>query len=105
MLSAASTSATIDGDEDSAVISQPAPTSCIQVPMFETMVRDPETAKERIPQRAPRGLFRFWQRRRSGKAQMARSSRRLPACSQCRHPGIEPRMISFTASSSASSSI
>src|SRR6266404_5956543 len=37
-LSAASTSATIDGDDESDVISQPAPTSCIQVPMFETMV-------------------------------------------------------------------
>src|SRR5712671_5349899 len=37
-LSAASTSATIEGDEDSEVISHPAPTSCIQVPMFETMV-------------------------------------------------------------------
>jgi hypothetical protein len=38
MLSAASTSATIDGDEESEVINQPAPTSCIQVPTFETMV-------------------------------------------------------------------
>ena len=38
MLSAASTSATIDGDDDSEVISQPAPTSCIQVPTFETIV-------------------------------------------------------------------
>ena len=38
MLSAASTSATIDGDEESEVINQPAPTSCIQVPMFETIV-------------------------------------------------------------------
>src|SRR5258705_4682731 len=37
-LSAASTSATIDGDEESEVINQPAPTSCIQVPTFETMV-------------------------------------------------------------------
>src|ERR1700704_5010155 len=37
-LSAASTSATIDGDEESEVINQPAPTSCIQVPMFETIV-------------------------------------------------------------------
>ena len=37
-LSAASTSATIDGDDDNEVINQPAPTSCIQVPMFETMV-------------------------------------------------------------------
>src|SRR5207249_5050583 len=36
-LSAASTSATIDGDDESDVISQPAPTSCIQVPMLETM--------------------------------------------------------------------
>jgi hypothetical protein len=34
----ASTSATIDGDDESDVINQPAPTSCIQVPMFETMV-------------------------------------------------------------------
>ena len=38
MLSAASTNATIDGDDESDVISQPAPTSCIQVPTFETMV-------------------------------------------------------------------
>jgi hypothetical protein len=38
MLSAASTSATIDGDDDSDVISQPAPTSCIQVPTLETIV-------------------------------------------------------------------
>ena len=38
MLSAASTSATIDGDDESEVINQPAPTSCIQVPMFETIV-------------------------------------------------------------------
>src|SRR5437879_2899714 len=38
MLSAASTSATIDGDEESDVISQPAPTSCIHVPTFETIV-------------------------------------------------------------------
>src|SRR2546426_8413565 len=37
-LSAASTSATIAGDDESDVISQPAPTSCIQVPMLETMV-------------------------------------------------------------------
>ena len=37
-LSAASTSATSDGDDDSDVISQPAPTSCIQVPMLETIV-------------------------------------------------------------------
>src|SRR5882762_7543623 len=36
-LSAASTSATIDGDEESEVISQPAPTSCIQVPRLETI--------------------------------------------------------------------
>ena len=38
MLSAASTSATIDGDDESDVISQPAPTSCIQVPTLETIV-------------------------------------------------------------------
>src|ERR1700688_2652423 len=38
MLSAASTSATIDGEDESEVISQPAPTSCIQVPTFETIV-------------------------------------------------------------------
>ena len=38
MLSAASTSATIDGDDESDVMSQPAPTSCIQVPTFETIV-------------------------------------------------------------------
>ena len=38
MLSAASTSATIDGEGDSDVISHPAPTSCIHVPTFETMV-------------------------------------------------------------------
>src|SRR6185369_15320757 len=37
-LSAASTSATIDGDADNDVISQPAPTSCIHVPTFETIV-------------------------------------------------------------------
>src|SRR5664279_5660079 len=37
-LSAASTSATIDGDDESEVINHPAPTSCIQVPTFETMV-------------------------------------------------------------------
>src|ERR1700686_1673188 len=37
-LSAASTSATSDGDDESEVINQPAPTSCIQVPTFETMV-------------------------------------------------------------------
>src|SRR5256884_5629602 len=37
-VSAASTSATIDGDDESEVINQPAPTSCIQVPMFETIV-------------------------------------------------------------------
>src|SRR5438270_7466429 len=37
-LSAASTSATIAGDAESDVISHPAPTSCIQVPMLETMV-------------------------------------------------------------------
>jgi hypothetical protein len=37
-LSAASTSATSEGDEVSEVISHPAPTSCIQVPMFDTMV-------------------------------------------------------------------
>ena len=38
MLSAASTNATIDGEDESEVINQPAPTSCIQVPTFETMV-------------------------------------------------------------------
>src|SRR5437870_2149851 len=37
-LSAASINATSAGDVDSDVISQPAPTSCIQVPMFETIV-------------------------------------------------------------------
>src|SRR5271169_3231559 len=37
-LSAASTSATIDGDGESEVISQPAPTSCIHDPMFDTKV-------------------------------------------------------------------
>src|SRR6266508_463772 len=37
-LSAASTSATSDGDDESDVISQPAPTSCIHVPTLETMV-------------------------------------------------------------------
>src|SRR6266403_6096543 len=37
-LSAASTSATIAGDEESDVINQPAPTSCIHEPTFETMV-------------------------------------------------------------------
>src|SRR5208283_3199625 len=37
-LSAASTSATIDGDGESEVINQPAPTSCIHPPTFETMV-------------------------------------------------------------------
>src|SRR5207237_9836272 len=37
-LSAASTSATSAGEEDSDVINQPAPTSCIQVPTFETIV-------------------------------------------------------------------
>src|SRR6185369_1267131 len=38
MLSAASTRATSAGDEVSEVISQPAPTSCIHVPTFETIV-------------------------------------------------------------------
>src|SRR6266851_5504914 len=38
MLSAASTSATIDGEDESDVINQPAPTSCIQAPTFETIV-------------------------------------------------------------------
>src|ERR1700676_4281399 len=37
-LSAASTSATIDGEDESDVINQPAPTSCIQLPTFETTV-------------------------------------------------------------------
>src|SRR5213595_1373938 len=37
-LSAASTSATSDGDDESDVINQPAPTSCIHEPTFETMV-------------------------------------------------------------------
>src|ERR1700682_3524081 len=37
-LSAASMSATSDGDDDSSVMSQPAPTSCIQLPMFEISV-------------------------------------------------------------------
>src|SRR5450631_421447 len=37
-LSAASTSATSDGDDESSVISQPAPTSCIQLPMLDTSV-------------------------------------------------------------------
>src|SRR5271154_5584183 len=37
-LSAASTSATIDGDGESEVINQPAPTSCIQPPTLATMV-------------------------------------------------------------------
>src|ERR1044071_6911554 len=38
MLSAASTRATSDGDDESDVINQPAPTSCIHVPTFETIV-------------------------------------------------------------------
>ncbi len=37
-LSAASTSATSEGDDESEVINQPAPTSCIHEPTFETMV-------------------------------------------------------------------
>src|ERR1700720_4101518 len=37
-LSAASTSATIDGEEESDVINQPAPTSCIHEPTLETIV-------------------------------------------------------------------
>src|SRR5438046_10404002 len=37
-LSAASTSATIDGEDESDVINQPAPTSCIHVPALETIV-------------------------------------------------------------------
>ena len=37
-LSAASTSATSDGDDESEVINQPAPTSCIHEPTFETIV-------------------------------------------------------------------
>src|SRR6266498_1659731 len=37
-LSAASTSATIAGDDESDVVNQPAPTSCIHEPTFETMV-------------------------------------------------------------------
>src|SRR6516225_4618388 len=37
-LSAASTSATIDGEGESDVISQPAPTSCIQLPTLATIV-------------------------------------------------------------------
>src|SRR5436190_23835681 len=37
-LSAASTSATSDGDEERDVISHPAPTSCIHVPTFDTIV-------------------------------------------------------------------
>src|SRR6185436_3665661 len=38
MLSAASTNATSAGDAVSEVISQPAPTSCIHVPTFDTIV-------------------------------------------------------------------
>src|ERR1700693_1002986 len=38
ILSAPSRSAPIDGDDESDVINQPAPTSCIQVPTFETIV-------------------------------------------------------------------
>src|SRR6266567_928577 len=38
MLSAASTNATSDGDDDNDVISHPAPTSCIQVPILDTIV-------------------------------------------------------------------
>src|SRR5437762_12393200 len=38
MLSAASTNATDEGEDESEVISHPAPTSCIQVPTFETIV-------------------------------------------------------------------
>ena len=37
-LSAASTSATIHADDEREVISHPAPTSCIHVPMFDTIV-------------------------------------------------------------------
>ena len=37
-LSAASTSATIDGEDESSVMSQPDPTSCIHEPTLETMV-------------------------------------------------------------------
>ena len=48
-LSAASTSATIDGADDSDVISQPAPMSCIHVPRFETIV-----ASHRLRKRALR---------------------------------------------------
>ena len=42
---AAWTSATMNGDGASEVISQPAPTSCIQVPMFETTVAVQSTVK------------------------------------------------------------
>src|SRR5437016_12310441 len=52
MLSAASTSATIDGEDESEVINQPDPTSCIHVPMLDTMV-----AIQRLRKRAfRRGL-------------------------------------------------
>ena len=79
-LSAASTRATMAGDDDSEVISHPAPTSCIQVPTFETIVaihRPRKSGRRRglhaedEPESAPsrgvvcRGFFRGFQCRTS----------------------------------------
>jgi len=48
-LSAASTSATIEGADESDVINQPAPTSCIQVPTFETIVASQRCRNSVLP--------------------------------------------------------
>src|SRR6478609_164146 len=47
-LSAASTKATSDGDDERDVISHPAPTSCIHVPTFDTMVAIHRPRKRRF---------------------------------------------------------
>ena len=65
-LSAASTSATSDGDDDSDVISQPAPTSCIQVPMFETIVAIHRLRKSALRSGLQGGSTRRMTRRRRG---------------------------------------
>jgi hypothetical protein len=45
---AAETSATMEGEDESEVINHPAPTSCIQVPMFEISVAIHSPRKRRM---------------------------------------------------------
>ena len=84
-LSAASTSATIDGEDESEVISQPAPTSCIQVPTFETIVAIHRLRNSAVCSGLHAERSAAWGCRRREKPGMVQCSRRFLAGGWSRH--------------------